>query len=94
MAKQAAAAALLRGEITQAEAVARFRELNGADRLPVADLRERYPDADEDELACRQVLRFAAGHTAVPLADRAARLSALEAEFRARFPAALGPPPR
>jgi hypothetical protein len=86
--KQEAAAALVRGEIDLATAVARFREVNANNPAAYTLLREQYPRAGDDELEFRQVLHFVrwAGR---PLSDVVpARLPRLEAEFFARFPTA------
>jgi hypothetical protein len=88
VAKQEVTAALLRGELSLADATERFRAANGADAAGVDRLRTLYPDADEAELPFRQVLHFARWHPRVPPAVVAARLPQLEAEFRARFPTA------
>ena len=81
-------AALLRGELTLAEAAARFQELNGDDPRPMDVLRARYPAAGDEELICRQVLSFAANDHRATDAQRGTRMRALLAEFQARFPAA------
>jgi hypothetical protein len=93
VAKQEVTAALLRGELTLAQAAARFRAVNGANPDAIDRLRPLYPDAGEDELAFRQVFHFAYRDHRVPPGVVAARLPQLEAEFRAHFPAArpLGP---
>ena len=91
VAKQEVTAALLRGDLTLAEAAARFRDLNVGDALSVVVSRALHPGAGDEELAYRQALQFAASDHRLTPAQRAARLPALVAEFRARFPAAVGP---
>src|SRR3954471_13030752 len=88
VAKQEVTAALLRGELSLAEATERFQAANGPDSAVFDRLRVLYPDAGEAELSFRQVLHFARWHPRVPPEVVAARLPQLDAEFRARFPTA------
>ena len=90
--KTETADALVWGELTLAEAVARFRELNGSDPTALAELRRHFPGASEDELTYRQVLHFAYAGPRWPPAKWAPRLRQLEAEFHAAFPAAAPVP--
>ena len=88
VAKQEVTAALLRGELSLADAAERFRAANGPDPAALDRLRALYPEAGEAELSFRQVLHFARSDRRMPPQVSAARLPQLEAEFRARFPTA------
>lgn len=80
--------ALLRGELTLAEAAAQFREVNASDPIALAEFRRMHPGADDDELTYRQVVHFAYAGPRWLAAKRVPRLRQLEGEFHARFPAA------
>ena len=84
--KQQVAAALVRGELSLAEAAAWFRESNGDDLNTILGLRDTYPGADAEELVFRQVLHFVRNDQYSPPDLRAARLPLLIAEFFTMFP--------
>lgn len=90
--KHEVTSALLRGEVTLAEAAARFRELNGDEAI--GRLRDLYPDAADGELPYRQVVQFVASDPRAAPVDRSDRLRALHREFFAHFPSAAPFPER
>jgi hypothetical protein len=84
--KTEVADALVRGELTLAEAAAQFRDANGSDPAALAELRRMFPGAGDDELTYRQVIHFAYAGPRWPPARWVPRLRQLEAEFHATFP--------
>jgi len=64
------AAALVRGELTIPQAVARFQDLLADDPAAQRGLWAKYPDASMDELAARQAVGFVAQSTAGDAARR------------------------
>ena len=63
-AREAAATALVRGELTVPQAVARFRDLLADDPAGLRNLGARFPDAPLDELAAHQAAGYVAHRTA------------------------------
>jgi hypothetical protein len=90
--KRAAAAALVRGDLTLDQAAERFRAVNAASPEAAGYLRALHPTATAEEATCWQVLRYT--QTVVDPPDGAMTsppLARLLAEYRRRFPA--GPDP-
>jgi hypothetical protein len=73
------AAALVRGELTVLEAVARFRDLLTDDPAGLRGLWAKYPDAPLDELAAHQAAEYVAHRVAGDLFRRAELVRQLDA---------------
>ncbi len=90
-AKEDAALALLRGDLTLDEAAGRFRALNAVGPPTLGAMRLHFPGASDEELNYRQVLTHAR-EFARRDPSLAARLARLEGELRGRFPARAADP--
>jgi hypothetical protein len=86
------AAALMRGDLTVPEAVARFREILGDDPVALRGLSAKYPDASMDELAARQAASYVSHYGATNPDRRDELVRQLEA-LAARQPSPRRPPP-
>jgi hypothetical protein len=86
------AVALIRGDLTVPEAVARFREMLADDPVSVHVLSIKYPDVTIDALAARQAASYVDRYAVTNPARRDELLRQLEA-LAVRQPSLRRPPP-